>query len=262
MLGNQEMKVSVSITDLPLLTTLEHIFAGVKETGADGVEITPGVKSRWHFGKVKKLSDKYELPITAVHQPLWSIGGLWFDEGFLAEAAKIGVKNYVFHPPSRVSFDDGRMIQFLARLSDVQKKYKVSALLENMPWAVRPKLLRKYLPYHADTCEPKKVYEATRKFGLGMTLDTSHLFTPRPHMQKWFSEVFPGIKNIHLSSFTEGKDHLPLDMGNLETSEFIEELERRHYQGLVTLEIFYPKKISLRNYDFDAIKRSVDIIKT
>ena len=153
------------------------------------------------------------------------------------------------------------MNQFLVRLSELQKKYGVNALLENMPWAVRPKLLREYLPYPADTCEPQKVFEATKRFGLGMTLDTSHSFTSKPHRQKWFPVVFPSIKNIHLSSFAEGRDHLPLDMGDLDTAGLVEELKSRNYQGLITLEIFYPKKISLRSYDFDSIRRSINLVK-
>lgn len=94
-----------------------------------------------------------------------------------------------------------------------------------------------------------------------MTLDTSHSFTPKPHTQEWFSNVLPGIKNIHLSSFVAGRDHLPLDIGDLDVTGLVAELKRRNYHGLITLEIFYPKKISLRNYDFDAIKRSVDLVK-
>lgn len=155
------MKVSVSVTDSPVFSTLEHHFAGLKEAGADGVEITPGIKSRWNYRKIKELSVKYELQITAVHQPPWSIGGIWFDEGFIADAAKIGVKNYVFHPPSTLTFKDEGMNKFLARLAELQKKYSVNALLENMPWAVRPKLLRKYLPYPSDTYELEKIFKAT-----------------------------------------------------------------------------------------------------
>lgn len=257
----KEIKVSVSVTDSPILIPLEQHLASIKATGTDGIEITPGFKSRWNFQKVKQIADSNHLTITAIHQPPWSIAGLWFDEGCIAEATKVGIENVVFHPPAKLSFDDDQMKQFLTRLSDMQKKYGINALLENMPWAVRPKLLRKYIPYPENTTDPLAVYEATKKFGLGMTLDTSHIFDPKPHTKDWFPKILPGIKNIHLSSFIKNKDHLPLDMGNLKSPELIAQLIKKNYQGLITLEIFYPKKVSLKSYDYNAVKRSIKLIK-
>lgn len=258
---NPEMKVSVSVTDSPIFSSLNYIFAGLKDAGADGVEIVPGFKSRWSFKKLRELSDRHDLPITSVHQPPWSVGGLWFDEGFIAGAKDIEIKTFVFHPPANCSFSDERMLKFLRRLADLQDKYGVSTLLENMPWAVRPALLRKFLPFHSDTTNPSKVAKAAEAFGLGITFDTSHAFIPDPHNQKWFPEIYPLLRNIHLSSFEEGRDHLPLDMGDLNSTEFIKELNKRGYQGQITLEVFYPKKLSLSGYDFNAIKRSVQLVK-
>lgn len=258
---NPEMKVSVSVTDSPVFVSLDDIFAGLKDVGVDGVEIVPGVKSRWGFEKLKKLSDKHALPITSVHQPPWSVGGLWFDEGFIIAALNIGINTFVFHPPARCSFADKKMLNFLLRLENLQSKHEVNILLENMPWAVRPPLLRKMLPFHSDTTEPLQVAKAVRDFGLGMTFDTSHAFVANPQNQEWFPKIYPVIRNIHLSSFAGNKDHLPLDMGAFQTTEFMGELKSRGYKGLLTLEVYYPKKISLRDYDFDGIKRSVQIIK-
>lgn len=255
------MKVSVSVTDFPLIVTPEHTFAALKNIGADGVEIVTGIKSRWNFKRIKDLSDKYLLPVTSVHQPPWSIAGFWFDEGFVAEAHKIGVNDFVFHPIPGYSFTDKPMQRFLEKLSGLQDKYGINVLLENMPWAVRPPLFRKLLPYHPDTIDPERIAEAAEAFGLGVTFDTSHYFSEDPQNQKWFSKAYPAIRNIHLSSFEEGRDHLPLDMGVFNTPAFIKELKRRQYRDLVTLEIYYPVKMSFRNYDIDAIKRSIQLVK-
>lgn len=255
------MKVSASVTDSPVFISLDDIFARLKDSGIDGIEITPGVKSRWNFSKLKVLSDKFRLSITAVHQPPWSIAGFWFDEDYIASAHKIGVTNFVFHPPAGISFEAKEMIQFLQKLSDLQDKYGINALLENMPWKVRPALLRKYLPYPKDTTNPERVFKAVESFGLGMTFDTSHAFIPDPQDQEWFSEIYPGIKNIHLSSFKDKRDHLPLDMGDFNTAGFINDLRKRLYAGLITLEIFYPHKLSFWDYDFEALKRSVKLVK-
>lgn len=255
------MKVSASVTDIPVFISLEDIFARLKDSGIDGIEITPGVKSRWNFIKVKMLSDKFRLPITSVHQPPWSVAGFWFDEGYIASAHKIGVNNFVFHPPPGISFEDSRMLKFLEKLSGLQEKYGINASLENMPWAVRPALFRKYLPFHKDTTNPEKIFKAVRSFGLGMTFDTSHAFIPDPQNQGWFSKIYPAIRNIHLSSFKDKRDHLPLDMGDFNTVGFIENLKKRHYTGLITLEIYYPHKFSFRDYDFEALGSSVKLVK-
>lgn len=124
-------KVSVSVTDFPIFRKMDFIFHGLKAAGADGVEITPGIKTRWSFNKLKELSGKYNLPITSIHQPLWSVAGFFFDEGFLTEAKDMRINIFVFHPLSRYSFDDDRMKQFLQRLADLQQKHGVSILVEN-----------------------------------------------------------------------------------------------------------------------------------
>src|SRR5258706_231998 len=58
------MKVSASITDFPLHTSIETFFRELKNCGADGVELVLGAKSVWSFEKIKMLSKKYDLLIT------------------------------------------------------------------------------------------------------------------------------------------------------------------------------------------------------
>lgn len=130
-----------------------------------------------------------------------------------------------------------------------------------MPWAVRPKLLRQHLPFHPDISDLAKLGEAVSKYGLGLTFDTSHAFTPAPSAEDWFESSYLLIRNIHLSSFTEGKDHLPLNIGNLDTEGFVAELRKRRYENLITLEINYPRMIIVRSYDYQAIAYSVDAVK-
>ena len=116
------MKISVSVTDSPLFTDLEYMFAGLKKTGVDGIELVPGFKSRWNLAKVKRLSEKYHLPVLSFHQPPWSVLGWWFDEAFITEARKMGLRQITFHPPAQYTFADEQMKQFLQRLAQVQKK--------------------------------------------------------------------------------------------------------------------------------------------
>src|SRR6266567_1523971 len=100
----KKINISVSITDFSLVPYgLEPLFNGLKQAGADGLEIVVGIKSRWSSNQLKKLSEKYELPIITLHQPPWSGLGFWLDEGFMKLADDLKVKGVVIHPRAFVS---------------------------------------------------------------------------------------------------------------------------------------------------------------
>lgn len=256
------MNVSVSITDLPVFTRLEHLFAGLKKAGADGVEVVTGVKSRWRWGRIKYLSEKYELPVLSIHQPPWSVLNYFFDEGNIRIAVELlGVRTFVFHPITRYSFADEGMKQYLKRLSEMQKKYDVTIALENMPSLIRKRFAKHLLPLHADTLSIPQIEKAIKTYDLSFNLDISHINVSEPQKEKWFESIYPRIKNIHLSSFNSQRDHLPLYMGDFNTKSFLTELKRRKYKGLVTLEIFYPRMVKFTNYDYEAMRKSIEIVK-
>lgn len=54
-----KFKVSLSIFDFPIFMSLDELFARLKATGIDGVEVVPGVKTRWNLKNLKKLADKH-----------------------------------------------------------------------------------------------------------------------------------------------------------------------------------------------------------
>ncbi len=253
------MKINVSVTDVPLFRSMEYIFAGLKEAGADGIELVIGLKSRWRLEKLHKLSEKYTLPIRSFHQPPWSGIDLYRDGAFVKEARSIGVTTINFHPLPKKSFTE--MMSYLEWIAALQSTYQIQALLENMPRTVRPSLLKKLVPYHPETTDIVKCIDIVKRYHFGMTFDTSHAFVKEPQNEVWFSQMFPYMKNIHLSSFHAKQEHLPFFLGDLKINSFIQELKKRNYNGLITLEIFYPTKISLRTYDFEAIRKSIEMIK-
>jgi sugar phosphate isomerase/epimerase len=256
-----KFKISVSLTDFPLFRSWGYLFRNLKDSGIDGIELVPGVKSRLQLDNIKHTADKYGIPILSVHQPPWSVLGIAFDTSVIVQVRNLGIKHITFHPPFRSAFSDTGMNLFLQRLAYIKKRYQMTVQLENMPKKVRMPVLKDILKYHSDTKDPVKVYKAVKKYSLYMTFDTSHAISKQPHKEEWFSTIYPAISNIHLSSFTAQKDHLPLHMGDFDTKSFIRSLKRNHYEGLITLEIHYPKMISYRTYDFENIKKSVDIIK-
>ena len=95
---SKNIEINVSISDLPLFASYDDLFAKLKNSGANGVELVTGLKSRWNFREVKKVSEQYSLPIQSIHQPPWSMFNIVFDEGFIHAALETGARVMVFHP--------------------------------------------------------------------------------------------------------------------------------------------------------------------
>ncbi len=254
-------KISTSLTDFaPLFLDLEYVFKRLKETGVDGIELVIGIKSRWSVGKIKRLSERYALPITSVHQPIWSGLNLNFDENFVDVARELGTNKIVCHPLTRLSLQDKRMRTYLGKLARLQQEKGVEIMLENMS-PQGEGLLNSLFPSGEETGDIEKLFAITKEFGLKMTIDIDHLSLARPHEESWFAKVLPHVGNIHLSSFTKTKEHLPLYMGDFKAKEFLAALERLNYKGLLTLEIFYPSLINPFSYNFADIKKSIAYAK-
>jgi sugar phosphate isomerase/epimerase len=254
-------QVTVSIGDFsPLFHRPRFLFQGLQNTGADGIELWVGVKSRWTPQRYKKLADQYNLPIVSLHQPLWAMAGVCFDEGFFMLGQKLGVQHITCHPLPGVSLSDKRMLAYFKRLAAVQERIGIPILIENLPQTYRNGLLHRFFPPASDTSDVVRIYEAASAFGLGVTLDTDHVHLPDPHNQLWFDEVLPHVGNIHLSSFGSGKRHLPPYMGELQATDFIDHLHALHYAGTLTLEIGWPKAITILDYDFEAVRRSIALL--
>ncbi len=257
------MSVNVSIGDFsPLLRSPEYLFHTLQQTGVDGVELWIGVKSRWAPAYYQRLSRKYNLPITSVHQPLWSMVGWYFDEGFFATAQRLGVQYVTCHPLPYIALRDERMQRYFDRLMCIQEKTGLRILIENMPQEYRNKLLNRTAPLDSQTTDVSEVCRAAVARGLGLTLDTDHVHVVEPQKQVWFNEVFPAIENIHLSNFDGNRRHQPLDKGLLNVSKFIEGLAQRQYSGLITLEISAPKSVTMFRYDANDIKHSVQLVRS
>jgi len=82
------MKINASLTDFPVYISLETFFKEFKKTGVDGLEVVGGYKNRWSFKRLFHLAEKYNLPITSFHQPIWSGVGAYFDENFFKNISK------------------------------------------------------------------------------------------------------------------------------------------------------------------------------
>ncbi|HET9946643.1 MAG TPA: sugar phosphate isomerase/epimerase [Patescibacteria group bacterium] len=256
------MKIHASITDFPLLSHLEEFFKNFSNAGVEGVEIVLGVKSRWKIQKLKYFSKKYKLPIASLHQPAWSGVGLYFDEEIGEIAQELGVKYMVFHPLAFHSFDSRAMKNYFQRLSKIQEKYGIHVMLENMPNDIAYKKLHQFPQKNTLIPHMEKISEIADEYGLLLTYDVSHAELKKPQNEKIFQDMFSHIGNIHMSSFNKNQHHLPLSMGDLDSKGFLTYLKNKKYNGLLTLEVYYPKLgLVLDRYDFSAIEDSVKIAK-
>jgi sugar phosphate isomerase/epimerase len=74
--------------------------------------------------------------------------------------------------------------------------------------------------------------------GLGLTLDPSH-YICGPHQGQYFDQVYPFVRHVHLrdTGRTPDKLQVRVGQGEIEYSRIISQLERHHYDRLLTIEI-------------------------
>lgn len=255
------MKISASITDFPIYTSVETFFKEFKNAGVDGLEIVGGYKNRWSFDRLFYLSKKYDLPINSFHQPIWSGVGAYLDETFFRSIARKNVHYVTFHPLVFRSFDDQQMKNYFHWMSHIQEKYEIHMLLENMSnergYTKLFNTTKKNVIEHIE-----KIYSIGEEYGFHFTFDISHAELQDPSQEKIFKKMFPSIANIHMSSFSDENHHLPLTEGDFQLDKFAEFLIQNKYKGLLTLEVNDSlfRRILLP-YDFDAIRNSVDYFR-
>jgi len=78
------------------------------------------------------------------------------------------------------------------------------------------------------------------------------------------SEFKKSIKNIHLSDFDNGVEHKVLGEGSLPLKDFIVQLKKENYEGIVTIELDFDNKkrnnILNNEHAISAIQGSIDFI--
>lgn len=251
-------KIAVSISDIPLGISLEKSFAVAKDLKVDGVEVILGYKSHINFKKLIKLSEKYDMPVLSVHEPLWSFLGLVREEKSFKIAKFFGAK-YIVHPSFKSSLSSKKTHLFLRWLFFMAQKYDIDVLIENMGDPIFP-ILKPIIRRDKSITDLKCLMLICRNYGFGFTLDTSHLNYSNPLNANGFSEMSPYLRNIHLSDFNKSAQHLPLGEGILDVEKFLGFLKRINYAGFLTLELNSKVFSSRRNYIKD-IHKSIKLIQ-
>lgn len=219
----------------------DTVLKALKRSGIDGVELLiPRKIKKDDFIKVKKILDKYSIPVLSVHQPLEYVLRISYSEiEKLFEAAKFfNAKVIVIHLKAISSKLKNE--KFMSDLKKLEKKTGIKIGIEND----HKNPLSFLLPYIS---RPEQFSKVVKDQDLSVTLDTSHLAQCDGDIVDFYKKNKNNIINIHLSDYKKNfinrslflnKDmHLPIGKGELSIKKLLEQLNKEKYQGLVTLEV-------------------------
>jgi len=236
----------------------EAVFADLKAFGLDGFELLLPSFLKINdedLLSIKKLSQKYHLPVLSVHQTLrfLTTTKLKEIERFFEIAEKLQAKVIVLHISCA-----GRQIfnnKYVHELHQLEKKYKIKAAFEN-----NEKYAASYLQPHR--WHETKFSDLINKMDFHITLDTVHLAHSGGDIVQFYKKNKSRIMNVHLSDYRYHPlnaslrpmryKHMPLGDGELPIEDFVALLKREEYNGLLTLEL---------HSGLDGVEQSMGMIK-
>ena len=233
--------------------SIERCFDFAARAGFDGVELM--VDRRWDTRQpdyAQRLSDRYRLPVVAVHSPFSPIVPGWPPDqpGRIQESAKlaqaVGARVVVHHLPLSVGhvwmqvghkslplpvpgWDMGKSYcRWLERDYPVlQASAGVALCIENMP--AHHALGRRWNINHWNT--PEKIVRFP-----SLTMDTTHLGTWGLEPVDVYPRLNGRVRHVHLSNF-DGREHRRPEAGHLKLDRFLARLAADSYRGAVSLEM-------------------------
>ncbi len=121
------------------------------------------------------------------------------------------------------------------RILDSVRKMKCSekVLIENMPKLGEGKPIRNLFRY------PDEFIAMLERTGFGMAFDTTHFGTFDLDVASGFKPYAPFVRNIHISDFIDGMQHVVPGEGTVNLDSFLDELRATGYSGQLTLELDY-----------------------
>jgi sugar phosphate isomerase/epimerase len=223
--------------------TSSEVFITLKKAGFDGIELLlpQFTKARDEdLHEVKKILDKYNMPVFSVHQQL-----RFFTKTRMKEVTDLfrianifGSKIIVLHMNTvgKQVFDK----EYVAAIHSLQKEHGVKVGFENMEKFFGS--LHVGHSWHGD-----KFADLMKINDFLITFDIQHLAHSGGDIIEFFKKNKDRIINVHLSDYRNHifntnlrplrYKHLPLGKGELPIEKFIKVLKKEKYNGLVTMEI-------------------------
>ncbi len=252
-------KISLSVADLPLDTSYDQLFYLARELNLDGIEIVLGLKTYYLGNKLQALSEKSGVPILSIHQPL-SFTKLFYPQEDVFKMAKSFNVGLVIHPIKNEPINSPRQKRYFESQSAFMKQYSIKVMLENMGLQSSLPLYRHIAKADTSTTDLLNIYKVCKQYEFGMVFDTSHFKQGEISLSDDFQKVFPRIENIHLSDFTDDRQHLSLGRGEMNVKDFLKFLKNKNYTKIITLEISPHVLYGLKEYRKD-VRASIEIIR-
>jgi sugar phosphate isomerase/epimerase len=214
----------------------EAAFEMARDLGYDGVELmvwTDPVSQ--DPDAVAALSDRYEVPVLAVHAPcLLVTQRVWSPDPWVrltrsVEAAtRLGAGTVVVHPPFRWQREYAR--DFVAKVTALTEDTGTIVAVENMfPWRAGGRELAAYLPDWDPTDEDYR----------HCTLDLSHTAVSGSDALAMAADLGDRLAHVHLADGTGSArdEHLVPGRGTQPCDELLERLARDGWEGAIVLEV-------------------------
>lgn len=228
-------------------------FEMASRLGYDGIEVMVMTdEASQSASKLRELSDKYELPIVAVHAPcLLVTQRVWGTEpwGKLVKskevAEELGAQTVVVHPPFRWQRDYGR--DFVQGIRRMQDETDVLFAVENMyPWRARSREMAAYAPG----------WDIREEDYPHATLDMSHTAVSGTDALVMAQELGDALAHIHLTDGVGSNrdEHLVPGRGSQRCGEVLEYLAQRDFRGSVVVEISTRKAANRAEREADLVE--------
>lgn len=234
-MAKPEIPVTLSTSSIFSLAP-QHVFSMADDIGYEGVEIMV-TQNRWTHDptKLDKLSERYSMPIHAVHAPtllftqqVW--GSAWTKVARSADLAReLGAEIVVVHPPFR--WQGSYALEFAAGIRDIMEATGVTIAVENMyPWRVSGSKIKMYLPHH-DPIPQDYDY---------ITWDFSHAATSQMDSLAAIKLLGSRLAHVHLtdgSGAGTADEHLLPGYGHQRVAESLHHIAASDYDGAVCVEV-------------------------
>ena len=214
---------------------LARTFELMQGSAFDGVEII--VDNRWDTRQadyINALIAEWGIPACSIHAPFQTISEMGADypstlKATIRLAEAVGARTVVIHPISRGTPDLAQWLH--GNLADLQAQTPVLLTVENLPRKLIKRLGILQRDFH-EFWHP----DAMRPFA-ALTMDTTHFGVSRVDILSAWRQLSATVRHIHLSDEYNGREHLFPGEGTLPLGDFLGELGRSDYAGIVVAEL-------------------------
>jgi sugar phosphate isomerase/epimerase len=222
---------------------IEDTFSIAKSAGYDGIElmITSDKLSR-EVNHLKRLEDKYSLPILSIHAPVLLLTHfVWGTDPEIKlrktaeHAAEIGAKTVVVHPP--FAWQGKYAENFISIVNEIAEETSVEIGVENMfPWKYKGREMNAYKPS----------WDTIANSANSITVDFSHAALSGVNSLELVKSLGDRLHHIHLcdGSINTGSstdkifdEHLMPGEGNQPIVETLQHLARNNWDGQIVAEV-------------------------